>query len=182
MLSFYHNQNICDSISEATWTWQSYLMHVFCWFQRNKDDIRIIAQYVRNYRNWPWYGLHWSGLYCHSGTARVGPVVARLLALGLTTASSYFEFDHSQSLQMNLKYTNVELSISIWIFTCLFICQNLDFLRITKIQPKCVNPPPEVGNQAFRDMQETTVNSPLLAVVKLWIQWMVWSKKFLPFV
>ena len=48
---FYHftaTQNICDSISEATWTWQSYALHVFCWFQRNKDYIKIVAQHVRH--------------------------------------------------------------------------------------------------------------------------------------
>ena len=46
MLSIYRNQNLCDSISEATWTWQSNPLHVFCWFQRNKDDIIIVAQHV----------------------------------------------------------------------------------------------------------------------------------------
>ena len=48
MLSFYRNQNLCDSIGEAIWTWQSYPLHVFCWFQRNKDDITIGAQHVRD--------------------------------------------------------------------------------------------------------------------------------------
>ena len=48
MLSFYRNQNLCDSISEAIWTWQSYPLHVFCWFQRNKVDITIVAQHVRD--------------------------------------------------------------------------------------------------------------------------------------
>ena len=48
MLSFYRNQNLCDSISEATWTWQSYPLHASCWFQRNKDDITIVAQHVRD--------------------------------------------------------------------------------------------------------------------------------------
>ena len=48
MLSFYRNQNLCDSISEAIWTWQSNPLHVFCWFQRNKDDITIAAQHVRD--------------------------------------------------------------------------------------------------------------------------------------
>ena len=45
MLPFYRNQNLRDSISEAIWTWQSYPLHVFCWFQRNKDDITIVAQH-----------------------------------------------------------------------------------------------------------------------------------------
>ena len=48
MLPFYRNQNLRDSISEAIWTWQSYPLHVFCWFQRNKDDITIVAQHVRD--------------------------------------------------------------------------------------------------------------------------------------
>ena len=48
MLSFYRNQNLCDSISEAIWTWQTYPLHVFCSFQRNKDDITIVAQHVRD--------------------------------------------------------------------------------------------------------------------------------------
>ena len=51
MLSFYRNQNLCDSTSEATWTWQSYPLHVFCWFQRNKNNITIVparAQFVYN--------------------------------------------------------------------------------------------------------------------------------------
>ena len=43
MLPFYHNQSLRDSISEAIWTWQIYPLHVFCWFQRNKDDITIVA-------------------------------------------------------------------------------------------------------------------------------------------
>ena len=43
---FYRNQNFCDSISEATSTWQSYPLHVFCWFQRNKDDTTIVAQHM----------------------------------------------------------------------------------------------------------------------------------------
>ena len=46
MLPFYRNQNVQDSISEAIWTWQSYPLHVFCWFQRNKDDITIVAQHL----------------------------------------------------------------------------------------------------------------------------------------
>ena len=37
-----------DNISKATWTWQSYPLHIFCWFQRNKDDITIVAQHVRD--------------------------------------------------------------------------------------------------------------------------------------
>ena len=37
-----------DSISEAIWTRQSYPLHVFCWFQRNKDDITIVAQPLRD--------------------------------------------------------------------------------------------------------------------------------------
>ena len=48
MLPFYRNQSLCDSISEAIWTWQGYPLHVFCWFQRNKDDITIVAQHVRD--------------------------------------------------------------------------------------------------------------------------------------
>ena len=48
MLPFYRNQNLRDSISEAIWTWQSYPLHVFCWFQRNKDDITIVAQHLRD--------------------------------------------------------------------------------------------------------------------------------------
>ena len=48
MLPFYRNQNPRDSISEAIWTWQSYPLHVFCWFQRNKDDITIVAQHLRD--------------------------------------------------------------------------------------------------------------------------------------
>ena len=48
MLSFYRNQNLWDSISEAIWTWQSYPLYVFCWFQINKDDITIVAQHVRD--------------------------------------------------------------------------------------------------------------------------------------
>ena len=47
MLPFYRNQSLRDSISEAIWTWQSCPLHVFCWFQRNKDDITIVAQHVR---------------------------------------------------------------------------------------------------------------------------------------
>ena len=51
MLSFYRNQNLCDRTSEATWTWQSYPLHVFCWFQRNKNNITIVparARFVYN--------------------------------------------------------------------------------------------------------------------------------------
>ena len=48
MSPFYRNQNLRDSISEAIWTWQSYPLHVFCWFQRNKDDITIVAQHLRD--------------------------------------------------------------------------------------------------------------------------------------
>ena len=48
MLSFYCNQNLCDSIIEATWTWQSYPLRIFYWFRRNKDDITIVAQHVRD--------------------------------------------------------------------------------------------------------------------------------------
>ena len=56
MLPFYRNQNLRDSISEAIWTWQSYPLHVFCWFQRNKDDITIVAQHVRDlFTTVDWY-------------------------------------------------------------------------------------------------------------------------------
>ena len=35
---------------------------------------------IHYHRNWPQYGLRWSVLFCHSGTARVGPAVAWPLA------------------------------------------------------------------------------------------------------
>ena len=43
----------------------------------------ICAQYWRlisGYRNWPRYGLRWSGLCCHSRHSTSGPAVARPLA------------------------------------------------------------------------------------------------------
>ena len=40
--------SVTVNISEATWTWQSYPLRVFCWFQRNKDDITIVAQHGRD--------------------------------------------------------------------------------------------------------------------------------------
>ena len=45
--------------------------------------------------NWPQYGLRWSGLCCHSGTAWVDPSVARVLvAAAVGPTSAVTEWQH----------------------------------------------------------------------------------------
>ena len=44
------------------------------WKQTSPEPVVIpSAISLRGYRNWPRYGLRWSGLFCHSCTARVEP-------------------------------------------------------------------------------------------------------------
>ena len=47
ILSFYLNPNLCDSISEATWTWQSYPLH----FSVDFKEIKTISPSLHHARD-----------------------------------------------------------------------------------------------------------------------------------